>query len=301
MKEQKASLTLAGTSVSLIFLDLGTPSTSQFTSGNDGTATNSFGANSSACVRVNDPDQNANSSVAEILSAVVTSSSGDSEVVVMTETGTNTGVFTACITTSTNSGAGTNNGVLLAPVGALLTLSYTDPNDSSDTSSATATIQPPPGVPGVLASKTLIAPANGQAVVGDTVQFNLQVVNSGSTVLSSLSITDAFPSSRLSFTSATVPPDVMNASFVAWTNWKVFHLVNPSTRGTTYYVRWLVAGKEFTEPFKGKALSDGFLADLVAAARKVRRSTSRPVCPCRRCAARAKKCPGTNSPVRSRT
>src|SRR5262249_26778433 len=89
--------------------------------------------------------------------------------------------------------------------------------------STTATIQPPPGVPGVLATKSLITPANGQAVVGDTVQFNLQVVNSGSTVLSSLSITDAFPSSRLSFISGTPPPDVTTASFVAWTNLGVFN------------------------------------------------------------------------------
>ncbi|HYS34039.1 MAG TPA: integrase, partial [Pseudonocardiaceae bacterium] len=39
-------------------------------------------------------------------------------------------------------------------------------------------------------------------------------------------------------------------------------------RGTTYYVRWKVAGKPWREPFKGKALADGFRSDLVAAARK---------------------------------
>ncbi|WP_433215719.1 tyrosine-type recombinase/integrase [Dactylosporangium sp. CS-047395] len=44
--------------------------------------------------------------------------------------------------------------------------------------------------------------------------------------------------------------------------------VYEGTRGTTYYVRWVVAGRERKEPYKGKALADGFLADLVAAARK---------------------------------
>src|SRR5262249_28595599 len=39
-------------------------------------------------------------------------------------------------------------------------------------------------------------------------------------------------------------------------------------RGTTYYVRWKVAGKSWREPFKGKALAEGFRSDLVAAARK---------------------------------
>ena len=39
-------------------------------------------------------------------------------------------------------------------------------------------------------------------------------------------------------------------------------------RVTTYYVRWSVAGKEWKEPFKAKALAESFRADLVAAARK---------------------------------
>ena len=39
-------------------------------------------------------------------------------------------------------------------------------------------------------------------------------------------------------------------------------------RSTTYYVRWRVDGRPRKEPFKTKALADGFRADLVAAARK---------------------------------
>ncbi len=46
-------------------------------------------------------------------------------------------------------------------------------------------------------------------------------------------------------------------------------------RGTTYYVRWAVDGKEWREPFKGRALAESFRSDLVAAARQVaRRSMS---------------------------
>ncbi|WP_433057078.1 tyrosine-type recombinase/integrase [Dactylosporangium sp. CS-033363] len=44
--------------------------------------------------------------------------------------------------------------------------------------------------------------------------------------------------------------------------------VYEGTRGTTYYVRWSVAGRERKEAFKGKALSEGFRAELVTAARK---------------------------------
>ena len=39
-------------------------------------------------------------------------------------------------------------------------------------------------------------------------------------------------------------------------------------RGTTYYVRWTVDGREWTEPFKGKALADSFRSDIVSAARR---------------------------------
>jgi hypothetical protein len=39
-------------------------------------------------------------------------------------------------------------------------------------------------------------------------------------------------------------------------------------RGTTYSVRWVVAGQHMREGFKSKALADSFRSDLVAAARK---------------------------------
>ena len=209
---------VASSSVSLIFLDLGTPSTSEFTSGPNGTATNGFGANSSVCIRVTDFDQNLTNSLAETLTATVTSSAGDSELVTLIETTTNSGIFTACVSSSTSTGIGTNNGTLYAPVGSQITLTYTDPNDSTDQSSASAVIVPPPGVPGIAVNKTLISPASGKAVVGDTVQFNLQVVNTGSTTLPNVVLTDTFPSANLSFQSATLTPDTVTANSLNWTN-----------------------------------------------------------------------------------
>lgn len=38
--------------------------------------------------------------------------------------------------------------------------------------------------------------------------------------------------------------------------------------GLSYYVRWLVAGNEFSEPFRVKALAESFRSDLVSAARR---------------------------------
>jgi integrase len=48
--------------------------------------------------------------------------------------------------------------------------------------------------------------------------------------------------------------------------WKTY--TYKGTTGNTYHVRWGVAGQPFKEPFKSKALADGFKADLVRAARK---------------------------------
>src|SRR6185369_16335213 len=85
----------AAASVSLIFLDLGTPSTTEFINGG-GVATNAFPAstNGSACVRVTDTDQNLDSTAIESVPVTVTSSSGDSEIVTLFVTATNYGAFT---------------------------------------------------------------------------------------------------------------------------------------------------------------------------------------------------------------
>ncbi|GAA2599107.1 tyrosine-type recombinase/integrase [Dactylosporangium fulvum] len=48
--------------------------------------------------------------------------------------------------------------------------------------------------------------------------------------------------------------------------WKT--TVYEGKRGSTYYVRWTVAGRQWKEPFKGSALAEGFRSDLVAASRK---------------------------------
>jgi hypothetical protein len=39
-------------------------------------------------------------------------------------------------------------------------------------------------------------------------------------------------------------------------------------RGTTYYVRWTVDGREWKEPYKTVALAESFRSDLVSAARR---------------------------------
>ena len=165
-----------------------------------------------------DINRNTNANTAQIIIATVTSSAGDSEILTLSETSTNTGIFTTCLNTTTNAGAIPNDGTLTAPVGSILTVSYIDPTDASDSTSATANIQPLPGVPGVVMNKTILSPSGGQVGVGQPVTYNLQVVNVGSTTLPSLKITDTFSSSKLSYVSASATPDVIGASALTWNN-----------------------------------------------------------------------------------
>ena len=109
---------------------------------------------------------NQNPAAVETVSVVITTTSGDRETVTLTETGTNTGVFTGCITANTNA-AVQGNGVLNAPGGAGLTATYTDPLYPSDTSSDTAIVRMPPGPkPVVSLFKTLVSPANSTVLLG---------------------------------------------------------------------------------------------------------------------------------------
>ena len=209
--------------ITTIYLDLGTPSVTEFTSGNNGSATNAYLANSNVCVRVTDLNRNTNAATVETIAATIRSSFGDVENLTLTETGTNTGVFTGCINSTTNTGTAIGNGTtLVAPVGNILTVNYSDPTDPTDNTSATATIQPLPGIPGIVMNKTIVSPTGGQVGVGKPVVYNLQVVNVGSTLLTNVSITDTFTSARLSFTSASVAPNVTNATTLTWTNLGVF-------------------------------------------------------------------------------
>ena len=209
--------------ITTIYLDLGTPSVTEFTSGNNGSATNAYLANSNVCVRVNDQNRNTNAATAQLINVTVTSSFGDVENLTLTETGTNTGIFTGCINSTTNTGTALGNGTtLVAPVGNILTVNYSDPTDSSDNTSATATIQPLPGISGIVMNKTIISPSGGQVGIGKPVVYNLQVVNVGSTLLTNVSITDTFTSARLSFASASVTPNLTNATTLTWTNLGVF-------------------------------------------------------------------------------
>ncbi|MES2598541.1 MAG: SdrD B-like domain-containing protein, partial [Verrucomicrobiota bacterium] len=211
------------TTVNVTMLDLGTPSTTHFTTGLNGPRTPVYAGGETVYVRVTDLDQNTNAAVAETVTVTITTASGDSELITLTETGVNTGIFVGSIPASTTLGAGTNNGTLRAVLGEVLNVTYVDPTDALDTSNDTATI--PNVAPAVSVKKTLVMPADGIAVIGEALQYTVQVANTGNTTLSTIALTDTFPAANLAFVSASLTPSSTGSGTVSWTN------VGPLTSG----------------------------------------------------------------------
>jgi uncharacterized repeat protein (TIGR01451 family) len=211
------------TSVNVTFLDLGTPSVTEFTTGSNGPHTLTYAGNEQVFVRIIDLDQNMNPAVAETIPAVITSLAGDSELVALDETGIDTGVFVGGIPASTSAPNTFNDGTLHAVLGDLLTVNYVDPNDSTDTGSDTATI--PNSAPSISVTKTLVTPADGLAVVGELLQYTVQVTNTGNTTLGTVALSDTFPAANLVFVSASVAPTTSGAGSLTWAN------VGPLTQG----------------------------------------------------------------------
>ena len=230
----------AAISLGVTFLDLGTPSITEFTVTDNGSSTNMYDTDQTVWVRVTDLDQNTNPDVAETVTATITGANGDAETVTLTETGPNTGVFTASIPAISSANGGSQNGTLYAPDGTALTVSYTDPTDSTDQSGAAAVVPMPTGTPGLGVSKTLVEPSDGQAVVGETVTFTITAANIGSTSLPSVALTDVFPAANLAYLSAVSAPDSVAAGTLTWSN------IGPLAAG---------ASKSFTVTFTAQTSS----------------------------------------------
>ena len=212
----------AATGITLIFLDVGTPSTTEFTSGNNGPATNAYAQNTNVCMRVTDLNRNTNSSTVDTIVVTVSNIvSADWEVVTLTETGTNTGIFTGCLQTTNSTGGTPGNNILLSPAGSTIVVTYTDPTpDANDTSSASAVILS--GTPSISVIKSLVSPSGGQTGTNQTVTYNLYVANNGSTVLTNVTVKDNYPSGNLTFTGASPTNDTAALGLLTWTNFGNF-------------------------------------------------------------------------------
>ena len=206
------------TSIPLTALDLGTPSTTEFTTGNNGLHTLTYAPDEMIYVRVIDFDENANPLVAETVTVVIVGSGGDSETVTLTETGLNTGIFTGGVPASSTVPGTSNNGTLYAVLGSIPVVNYVDNDDALDTGSDTALI--PNTIANVSVTKTLLT--DNPILIGEAVQYRLRVTNTGNTTLTTVQVVDTFPTANLTYVSSSpVENSVASGSpnsTITWTN-----------------------------------------------------------------------------------
>jgi hypothetical protein len=146
-------------------------------------------------IRLTDLDQNLNPNTAETIVVRVTETDGDSELLLLTETGPNTGVFAGYLPTQAGSAPSIADGLLtVAPDGQIL-VTYTDSVDLTDGSSIGALVDP---VGKIIDSATGL-PVNGAAVTLINADTGLPATVFGddgvstypSTVVSGGSVTDS--------------------------------------------------------------------------------------------------------------
>ncbi|MCX6225143.1 MAG: hypothetical protein NTV01_10425, partial [Bacteroidia bacterium] len=206
------------TSFVVTFTDTGTPCNITFInqSSSPYSVVTFYTGGSLICLEVNDMDRNTNPLNAETISATV-STSGDSESITLTETGVNTGKFTGCVASSTTLGVGNNNNTLLAPAGSSLTGTFDDLVNAPDVCTANAVIlQPAPDI--ITMAKTLVSPADGFALIGDLVTWQIVITNPGTTNLTVTSLIDTYNSTCLQYSSATPAPSSTTSGSLTWNN-----------------------------------------------------------------------------------
>jgi uncharacterized repeat protein (TIGR01451 family) len=205
----------ASTPFNLSFQDLGTPCAFTFLDAT-GVVTTSYDANAPLVLRCSDLNRNTSITTTQEVTMTVVASSGDQEIVTLTETGADTGVFTATLPSSTTGGTTSGDGTLHAPIGSTVTATYVDSSDATDICTGVATIRS--AAPALGLAKTLVQPASGIAAISETVRFDIIVSNPGPTNLVTVPVTDTFPAACLAFQSASVTPSGSAASQLTWNN-----------------------------------------------------------------------------------
>ncbi len=192
--------------------DAGTPAFVEFTTGNDGPVTDTYTPSESIGVRLFDFDENEDPGVVETVQVTITTSQGDTDVVTLTETGPDTGIFTALFPSATDSGNG-DDGDINAPAGTGLHVSYVDDDDPLDVAEDNAAVPVgTPNTPAVSVNKQIIEPSDGTALVGEQITYSISITNVGSTTLTSTELVDTFVDSELTYVSASIAPDSTSPS-----------------------------------------------------------------------------------------
>ena len=202
------------TTFKLQYLDTGTPCSSDFTDNTYNSAVNQYNADGTLYIKVQDLDKNSDPLTTQTVTVVVTSSTGDSENLTLTESGNNTGIFQNSLVSSTSLGTLNNDGTLYASNGATIFFTYTDNATSSDVCTDNAFIFT--AAPALSTIKTRLLPSSLYAKVGDTVRWQITVTNPGNLNLADIAMTDTYSSGCLTFLSASPVQSSTGVGTITW-------------------------------------------------------------------------------------
>jgi uncharacterized repeat protein (TIGR01451 family) len=173
-------------------------------------------------IRVDDADQNYDSTTTQTVTVTLTTQQGDSESITLTETGVNTGIFTRSITTQSAVPV-INNAILQIMPGEIVTATYIDKinvnNQQNQSRTDTLQVQPP-----IIAISKVANPTSASA--GATITYTVTITNSGNGDGWVTSIPDTLPSSftyiNSSTSGLTTNNPTINSQILTWAgNWIV--------------------------------------------------------------------------------
>ena len=187
------------------------------------TATGQTNAGEPLFISLNSPDQNLNPTVAETVFVTVTNqTNNDVEVVQLTETGPNTGVFTGYLLT-TSAPVITYNGTLSVKAGDTIKITNVDPNNNNYTSYTLVVVDPN----GIVFDSSTGLPVSGATITIKTATGGAVTVygDNGVSIVSSTVTSDALGQYRFPFVlpgsyeyQITPPPGYTFPSTVSITN-----------------------------------------------------------------------------------
>ncbi len=138
-------------------------------------------------IQVTDLDQNIDPTNLETIIVTITiPGTNDSEVLLLTETGPNTGIFRGFVQTTRDS-ANIHNGILTIADQEQINVSYFDQEDNTDTSATAAMVVP--NTPLYLSKSS----DKYSASIGELIKYNLEFKNTTGTNLTNVAINDLLP------------------------------------------------------------------------------------------------------------
>ncbi|MDI6791344.1 MAG: OmpA family protein [bacterium] len=185
-------------------------------------------------IKLNDADENEDANRIELIQVTLTDPvTEDSETVILTETEANSGIFTGSIPTS-HKGGNPGDHVLQVESGNTILVVYTDPNDSTDTSSDRAVMLAPILEIDISGNLDRAEPA-WRANPGDVITFTINYVNTGPVPATEIEVLAPVPTDLLEYVPGSIEGPEADDSIPAFLYWYIGDLLSGEAGASLTY------------------------------------------------------------------